>query len=421
MPWVTEHAPTRDELDACVTCGLCLPVCPTFRLTGDETASPRGRLTAMTAVADGVAEVDETFDDIMGFCLQCRACEVVCPSMVPFGRAMEGARTEVAAQLPGARRTFRRALVGNALGSRPTVRAATAAAAVAQRVHLDAVAPGPLRRMKGLRPLSIRGRSVVGSVAVPDGPPLGRAALLAGCVMDPWFGAVHRATIELLRRGGYMVEVPAAQTCCGALAAHDGAAAQTTSFAEQNAEAFAGYDLVVANAAGCSAHLKELGNWTEGGGNISAKVRDVTEVVAELIDTRRLPELQGDLGEVAIQDPCHLRHAQRIVSEPRRILSAAGYRPVEIDSAGMCCGAAGLYVLLQPEASELLGLQKADQVRQAGPSIVASANPGCEMQLRSYLGPGFRIAHPVELYWEALRGALPEGDHPAAGQSGKDG
>lgn len=406
MPWVTPYAPTRDELDACVTCGLCLPVCPTFRLTGDESASPRGRLAAMAVVAEGLAPVDGTFEEVMGLCLQCRACEVVCPSMVPFGRAMEGARAEIAAQRRRPVRSSRRLVIGRGLGWRRGLRAATVLAAMFQRMRLDSVVPVVGDRMRGLRRLPLRKRSVVGTVAMPDRPPLGRVALLSGCVMDPWFGAVHRAAIELLRRGGYIVEVPAAQTCCGALAAHDGAADEAASLAARNVAAFEGYDLVVADAAGCSAHLKELGHWTERGGEVATRVRDVTELVADLIDAGRLPELTGDLGEVAVQDPCHLRHAQRIVREPRRILEAAGYRPVEIDLEGRCCGAAGLYVILEPATSATLGRDKAEQVRASGPSVVASANPGCEMQLRSYLGPRFRIAHPVELYWEALRGAL---------------
>jgi glycolate oxidase iron-sulfur subunit len=248
----------------------------------------------------------------------------------------------------------------------------------------------------------VTGASSVGTVAEPDGEPRGAVALLAGCVMDAWFAPVHVATIELLRRAGYRVEVPPAQTCCGALAAHDGAVAETQALAARNVAAFEGFDLVVSDAAGCTAHLKELHHWADGGGELASRVRDVTELVAELIEDGSLPTLDQQLGEVAVQDPCHLRHAQRIVTAPRRILSASGYTPVEIDPVGMCCGAAGVYMVLHPETSDLLGLQKADQVRAAGPTLVASANPGCEMQLRSHLGPDFRVAHPVELYHEAL-------------------
>jgi glycolate oxidase iron-sulfur subunit len=172
--------------------------------------------------------------------------------------------------------------------------------------------------------------------------------------------------------------------------------------AAANITAFAGYDLVVADAAGCSAHLAGYAHWGEGGDLLAARTRDATVVVAELIAAGRLPELPGDRGEVGVQDPCHLRHAQRVTAEPRRILTAAGYRTVEIDPAGMCCGAAGIYMVTHPGTSDELGCRKADQVRDAGVLLVASANPGCEMQLRTHLGREVRIAHPIELYHEAL-------------------
>ena len=383
MAWVTPFGPTHDELTSCVQCGLCLPYCPTFRLTGDEAASPRGRLMAMAAVADGVVDVDERFEDLMGFCLQCRACEAVCPSLVPFGRAMEGARAEVAAQLPRPTRRARHVVLGRRmLGSRPVVRLATVGAALLQRAGLD----------RGLRRLPFRPPSTIGMSWPAVGEQRGRAAVLAGCVMDPWFGDVRSATVALLRRAGYHVDVPAGQICCGALAAHDGAAAQAHAMAERNVAAFAAYDVVVADAAGCSAHLKDV---LEG-------AADVTEVVADAIADGRLPTLEPNGGVVAVQDPCHLRHAQRVTAQPRAILRAAGYEVRETDPAGLCCGAAGIYSLLRPDTSRVLGERKAEQVRAAGTALVASANPGCEMQLRMHLGNGYRIAHPIELYASAI-------------------
>ncbi len=390
--WVTPHAPTRAELDACVQCGLCLPYCPTFRLTGDETASPRGRLTAMAAVQDGVAPVDATFEEMMGFCLQCRACEAVCPSLVPFGRAMEGARAEVAAQRPSPGRRARHAALG-LLGSRRLVKLATLGAAVGQRVRASRWLPSGLARgVAGLRRLPLRQATALGGEWPALGEEVATAALLAGCVMDPWFLDVHVATIGVLRRAGYRVVVPRGQTCCGALAAHDGAAEVAERLAAQNAAAFAGYDLVVTNSAGCGAHLEDLGMGAS----------DVAEVVAAAIADGRLPTLPPSGDAVAIQDPCHLRHAQRIADEPRAILRAAGYEVLETDPAGLCCGAAGFYSLLRPVTAAELGERKAAQVRATGATVVASANPGCEMQLRSFLGAGYRIAHPVELYAEAL-------------------
>ncbi len=397
MAWVTDDAPTQVELDSCVTCGLCLPHCPTFRLTGDETASPRGRLTAMAAVADGIAGVDDTFADMMGFCLQCRACEVVCPSMVPFGRAMEGARIEIATQRPSTTRRLRHRLLDRVLPSRRLLRLATMGAAVAQRVRLDRTSVG--RRLAGLRRLPLRPTSSVGLRTSGHGR---TAAVLAGCVMDPWFSGVHEATIALLRRAGWDVVVPEAQTCCGALAAHDGAAASARRLAETNLAAFAAADIVVVDAAGCAAHMKEYGHWVDGGDDLAERVRDVTEIVAAHLDDGSLPRLPERNVDVAVQDPCHLRHAQRITLEPRNIVAAAGYQVREIDPKGLCCGAAGLYTLLETDTSMELGRQKADQVTVTGARIVASANPGCEMQLRSHLGGGYRILHPIELYHEAL-------------------
>ncbi len=402
--WVTRDAPTPEELAACIHCGLCLPGCPTYRLTGEETASPRGRLSAMSAVADGIAAVDETFEEMMSFCLQCRACEVACPSLVPFGRAMEGARVELAAQRPSPTRRARGRLLGRrGLGSRPAVALVTMLAAIGQRLRAPRWLPGRLGgALGGLRPLPVRAPSTLSDTWEPLAARVGTAALLAGCVMDPWFAGVHTASIAVLRRAGYRVEVPAGQTCCGALAAHDGAADEARALAATNRQAFAGYDLIVADSAGCGAHLKEYESWAPGGEGWADRVRDITEVVAEAIADGRLPTQPETGTPVAMQDPCHLRHAQRIIEPPRAIVHAAGYTPVEIDPLAMCCGAAGVYSVLRPETSAELGGRKAAQVTATSARIVASANPGCEMQLRSHLGPGYRVAHPVELFAEAI-------------------
>ena len=395
--WVTEFRPTRAELSACVQCGLCLPHCPTFRLTGLETASPRGRLAAMNAVAGGVMPLDADFEETMSFCLNCRACEAVCPSMVPFGRAMEGSRAEVAAQRPKLARRFRHFVLGTLLPNRRLVALVTRFVYLAQRLRLQRFMPARIRSgFRGLRPIKPAPPALISQAPGT----LGTAGLLAGCVMDPWFGEVNRAAEALLIRGGYEVVSPPNQTCCGALAAHDGAMPEAARLAARNIRAFAGLDLVVATAAGCSAHLREYGHL--GGADLAGNARDVTQTVAELIETGRLPRLDRPRGSVAVQDPCHLRHAQRIMAAPRSILTAAGYTTVEIDPDGICCGAAGIYSLLRPQASAELGRRKADQVRASGARLVASANPGCELQLRSHLGDAYRVAHPIELYLEAL-------------------
>jgi glycolate oxidase iron-sulfur subunit len=404
MSWVTGDHPTKQELAACVECGLCLPHCPTFRLTGDETASPRGRLAAMSAVAAGEAAVDDTFAELMGFCLQCRACEAACPSSVPYGRAMEGARAEIAAQLDSPLRKARRAITGSALASRSAVRVASTGAALAQKLRLDDVVPPLRKRMGGMREIPLPPPSTIGRQwrPAPGMGIRGHVGLLAGCVMDPWFGPVHEATGMILAAAGYVVVVPETQTCCGALAAHEGAAEATRHMAKANIDAFARFDYVVADAAGCSAHLKDYVHWGAGGDELASRVRDVTELVAAAIDEGVLPEFPSHGTEVAVQDPCHLRHVQRVTAAPRTIVRAAGYVPVDVDEVGMCCGAAGFYSLIHPETSAELGSRKAGEVRETGAAIVASANPGCEMQLRLHLGRSTRVAHPVELYYEAM-------------------
>jgi glycolate oxidase iron-sulfur subunit len=231
----------------------------------------------------------------------------------------------------------------------------------------------------------------------------GTVGLLAGCIQDEWFRPVNHAAIELLEMAGFRVDVPLGQTCCGALAAHDGKALQARSLAARNLPVLSGYDQVVVTSAGCSAHVREYRHWADDGEQVGERAVDVTVALARAIETGLLPRMAAGMGQVAIQDPCHLRHAQRVTAEPRRILEAGGYEVVEIDPAGMCCGAAGLYTVLQPEASRELGNRKADQIRSTGVSRVASANPGCEMQLRSALGAGFEIAHPIEWYLRAVR------------------
>jgi glycolate oxidase iron-sulfur subunit len=358
----------------------------------------------MNAINDDLIPFDQTFAATMTFCLNCRACEAVCPSLVPFGRAMEGARAELTAQLPSGGRRLRHLVLGRVLPSRRMMAGATAAVRMLQRTGASRWLPRHWRpSFAGMRHI-VKRVGLPGQIFSPAGPARGTVGLLSGCVMDPWFPDVHHAVVEVLVGAGYRVVVPIAQTCCGALSAHDGDADAAQRLARRNVAAFAGVDVIVADAAGCSAHLKEYGYWAPGGEELAARVRDVTEFVADLITAGDLPRSPIDRGAVAVQDPCHLRHAQRVMAAPRQILAAAGYQPVEADSDGLCCGAAGIYSLLEPEASAELGRRKSAQVRATRSTLVASANPGCEMQLRSYLGEAYRIVHPVELYHEAFIG-----------------
>ena len=240
MAWLTAHAPARFDLDSCVNCGLCLPVCPTYRLTGDETASPRGRLAAIDAVDQGEAAVDERFGEIIGFCLQCRACETACPSLVPFGRIIESATAEVTAASPSRTRRF---AVATAVATPTLLRSSSIGVGLAQRLGVPS---------RGLRRLPVPNRTARGgSWGSEDAP---RATLFVGCVADAWFSDIHKATIEVLLAAGYRVDAPRAQTCCGALAAHDGFVDESERMAVRNRDALRDAELIVVNVAGCGAH-----------------------------------------------------------------------------------------------------------------------------------------------------------------------
>ena len=384
MGWVTDIPPERIDLDSCVTCGLCLPVCPTYRLTGDETASPRGRLAAIDAVDQGVASVDERFGEIIDFCLQCRACETACPSLVPFGRIIEGATAEVRAQTPSVDGRLRRFAVTTALKTAPLLRSGSIAIGLAQRLGIPS---------RGLRTIPLPERSARGGSWGPQDAP--KVTLFIGCVADAWFSDIHKATIEVLLAAGYRVDAPPSQSCCGALAAHDGFVEGAEKMADKNRIALRDAEMIVVDVAGCGAHLKadpEFGH----------KVRDVTEVVASAIEDGRLPVLPGKGEQVAVQDPCHLEHGQGIVEQPRTIVRAAGYDVVDADRGGLCCGAAGTYLIDHPDTSAELGRRKSVAVANTGATLVASANAGCEMQLRRFLDDGYIVRHPVEIYAQRL-------------------
>lgn len=400
MTWVTGRPPLQVDLDACVTCGLCLPVCPTFRLTGDESASPRGRLTAIGAVAGGAIAVDGRFDEITSFCLQCRACETACPSLVPYGDIIEAAREEAVQQVRHRGRRLGRLSVGRILGWPAMMRIASIGAALLQRMRLLTLLPRIGKQATGLRPIPLNPRSFRGG---SWGSGTRTVTLFTGCVADVWFTEVHQATIELLVAAGFRVEAPGDQTCCGALAAHAGLGRDARRYAARNIEALTGRDVIAVDVAGCGAHLKGYGRHGRAGAAIAASTHDITELIASAIASGDLPTLEPTGRTVAVVDPCHLEHAQRITDEPRRIVEAAGFTVVDADRGGLCCGAAGLYQLDHPDTGETLGRRKAAAVEGTAARIVAVANAGCEVQLRRFLDEGFEVVHPVELYAAALR------------------
>jgi glycolate oxidase iron-sulfur subunit len=400
MVWITDHAPVDVALDSCVTCGLCLPVCPTFRLTGDESASPRGRLTAISAVGGGLAEVDQRFDEVTSLCLQCRACETACPSGVPFGDIIESARAEAVAQAPAPGSRVQRIVLGRILAMPAFLRVVTIVSAVLQRLGLLRLLPRVGDQTSGLRTIPLPVPTARGGSWGAEGAET--ITMFIGCVADPWFSDLHKASIELLVMAGYRVEAPSDQTCCGALAAHGGFAQDSDRLAVRNMAALRDANVIAVDVAGCGAHLKEYGRFGVDGAVVAARTRDITELIAAAIDEGRLPKLSATGERVVVQDPCHLEHGQGIVDQPRAILRAAGYTVVDADSGGLCCGAAGAYQMHHPEVGEELGKQKAEKVGSSGATMVASANAGCEIQLRRFLDNGYTIRHPIEIYADAI-------------------
>jgi len=397
--WPLPDAPADDDIASCVACGLCLPHCPTYRLTGDETASPRGRIAAMRAVAEGRAEVDQAFRSYMDLCLACRACEDVCPSHVPFGRMIERARVQAEPLQPLGVRALKRLGLEVVL-PRPRFVGLAAALAPLARPFLP-------RRLRALVPRTRAGRRLP-RVVEPEGEVRGTVALLTGCVQDRWFREVHRATIRVLARNGWRVVVPRGQACCGALAAHHGRLGAARRMAGRNLAAFAGAELVVANAAGCGAHLKGYGELLGAEGEeLAGRVRDVLE----LLHATGIEPPAGNPGftRVAYHDACHALRAQRIREQPRALLSQVpGLDVLEVPEGDRCCGAAGLYNVLQPAMADELMRRKAEAIASLQPDAVASANPGCTIQIRAglrALGLDVPVLHPIELLDRAYRAA----------------
>jgi glycolate oxidase iron-sulfur subunit len=375
----------------CVHCGFCLPTCPTYELWHEEMDSPRGRIWLMKATVEGTLELDRTVAEHFDRCLGCMACLTSCPSGVQYDRLIELARERVEKEVPRpVRERALRALVFAVLPHPKRTRLALRFAALP--------APGPFRPLKDLAP---RWREAVSPPAwtPAEGERIARAGLLTGCVQSVLFGEVNRATARVLSAHGYEVAAPYGG-CCGALALHAGRREQGLELARRAEAAFAaaGVDVIVTNAAGCGSHLKDAG--------LDLEVVDIHEALTR----GRAPELHPLERRVAFQESCHLGHAQRVREEPRSLLrSIPGLELVEPAEQELCCGSAGIYNLVQPDAARTLGDRKAANVLAVEPDLYVSANPGCLLQVSAALrraGRPLPAAHPVELVDASIRGAM---------------
>jgi glycolate oxidase iron-sulfur subunit len=436
----------------CVHCGFCLPACPTYQLWAEEMDSPRGRIYLVNQVLDG-AELSATAAEHFDRCLGCMACMTACPSGVAYDQLIEAARvwTEearsdlavrpAAAGWRGMRDRAARAAIFALFPYPGRLRAATGPLRVAQRTGLDrrlarSSLPGRLSPALGA---AVRlGASGAGRLVPPAsaarrlpervaarGPKRAVVGMLTGCVQSVFFPRVNAATARVLALEGCDVIIPRGQGCCGALSLHCGREAEAQAFARRTIATFerAQVDAIVVNSAGCGSAMKEYerllagpdgapegSGWAARAAALSAKVRDLTEFLAELGPAAPRHPLPVT---AAYHDACHLAHAQRITRQPRELLRAIPeLNLVELPDAGTCCGSAGVYNLLQPEAAAELGARKAQAVMDAGAPLVISANPGCSLQIAAALaerGRPVTVAHTAEILDASLRGLSPPG------------
>ncbi|MBI2872027.1 MAG: (Fe-S)-binding protein [Chloroflexi bacterium] len=418
-------APQEADLYRCVHCGLCLSACPTYLETGLETESPRGRIALMRAVHEGRIGISNRVVSHWELCLQCRACEAVCPSGVPYGRLMERARAQLARhrRISLRARLLRWLVFRQLLPHRGRLYLAGWLTRMYQRTGLRGLAHGTgalrllpswLRDAEAALPDMPRRVFRPGRQAYPpEGVRRARVALLSGCVMPIVQGPTMEAAVRVLQRNGCEVVVPVGQACCGALNLHAGERTVAMKMARRNIEVFLrmGVDKVVVASAGCGSAMKEYRDllkddpqYAQRAEELSRMTVDITEFLVSLpLDPpkRELPL------RVTYQDPCHLAHAQRIKDAPRQLLRAIpGLDLVEMEGASLCCGAAGTYLLAQRQFSRRLLRSKMEAVAQTGAPVVATANPGCMLQLQAGLaerGIRGRVCHVVELLDEAYR------------------
>lgn len=377
-----------DELVACVACGLCLPHCPTYRVSGREAASPRGRIAAMRLVDSGAAPIDAAFREAMESCVGCRGCEAACPSSVPFGHLMAG--TRAAFPPPPSRR--RR--VAEWIGYRVVLPRHRLLLALTRLL----VVLGPVRHLLRRYGLPRISRSSLR----PLGLPLGGSPdvwIFTGCVMDAWMRDVHRAVARIVAATGAAAAGPGrGGDCCGALHLHAGRAVEARRLARRVIDSMPGDAPILVDSAGCGAAMKEYGDLlgTPEARRFSARVRDF----AEWVVATGVPPVRPTGRAVVVQDPCHLRHAQRSHGAVRELLGTA-YSLVETADDGLCCGAGGAFAALRPDAAADIRARKIAAIDAVGPGLpVASGNPGCIMHLRA---AGVGAVHPAELIAEVLR------------------
>jgi glycolate oxidase iron-sulfur subunit len=417
------HAPSNAIIEKCVHCGFCLPVCPTYVLWGQEMDSPRGRIYLMKMASEGKAEINPTWVSHFDSCLGCMACMTACPSGVDYGKLIEATRAQIERKTersPGERR-HRRFMFENF--TQPArlrrmrlpllVYEKSGLQAIVRSLGLLKLLPQKLQTMEALLPKLGR-RETVAEVTPAVGTKRRRVGLMLGCVQREFFSQVNAATVRVLAAEGCEVVAPREQPCCGALLVHAGEEAAAVELAKRTIDAFerANVETIITNAAGCGSNVKEYGHllrderdYAERARAFAAKCKDISEILVDLVPRAKRHELKL---RVAFHDSCHLQHAQGVRLQPRALLSGIPLLELaEIPEAAICCGSAGIFNLVQPDAANDLGDRKARLIEPLKVDVVATGNPGCILQMQSALarrGQKTPVVHTIQLVDASIRG-----------------
>jgi len=417
------HPPSKAIIENCVHCGFCLPVCPTYVLWNEEMDSPRGRIYLMKIASEGAATMSPKWVSHFDSCLGCMACMTACPSGVDYGKLIEATRAQIERHHPRstAEKVHRRFLF--AVFTRPDrlrllrwpllAYQKSGLQSLVRGIGLLKLFPKRLRSMEALMP-ALGKNERVPEVTPAQGLQRKRVGLLLGCVQREFFPQVNAATARVLAAEGCEVVAPQEQPCCGALMVHAGEESGAVALAKKTIDVFerANVEIIVTNAAGCGSNVKEYGHllrddpdYAARAKAFAAKCKDVSEVLTELSPRATRNPLRV---RVAFHDSCHLQHAQGVRSQPRQLLAnIPGLELAEIPEAAICCGSAGIYNLVQPDAANALGDRKAQLIAPLNAEVVATGNPGCLLQLQSSLsrlGRRTPVVHTIQLLDASIRG-----------------